>query len=153
MCAYVNFCYSVAKLCLTLSNPVNCSTPGFPILHCLPEFAQTHVHWVTNGYLILCHPLILPSVFPSIRVSSNESALCIQWPKYWNFSFTTSPSKENLGFISFRIDWFDLLAVQVTLKSFFPTPQFKSIHSSVLSFLHSPTFTSIHDHWKNHSLH
>ena len=62
MCAYVNFCYSVAKLCLTLSNPVNCSTPGFPILHCLPEFAQTHVHWVTNGYLILCHPLILPSI-------------------------------------------------------------------------------------------
>ena len=105
-----------------------------------------------SNYLILCHPLLLlPSVFPSIRVFSNESALCIRWPKYWSFSFSISPSNEHPVLISFRMDWLDLLAVQGTLKSS-PTPQFKSINSSALSFLHSPTLTSIHDHWKNHSI-
>ena len=100
-------------------------------------------------HLILCHPLLLlPSIFPNIRVFSNKSVLRIRWPKYWSFSFSISPSNEYSGLISFRIDWLDLLAVQGTLKSS-PTPQFKSISSSVLSFLHSPTLTSIHDHWKN----
>ena len=100
----------------------------------------------------LCHPLLLLlSIFPGIRVFSNESALPIRWPKYWSFSFNTSPSKENPGLISFRMDWLDLLAVQGTQESS-PTPQFKSINSLVLSFLHSPTLTSIHDQWKNHSL-
>ena len=92
------------------------------------------------NYLILCHPLLLPpSIFPNIRVFSNESALCIRWPKYWSFSFSTSPSNEYLGLISFRMDWLDLLAIQWTLESS-PTPQFKSINSLVLRFL----YTHIH---------
>ena len=104
-----------------------------------------------SNHLILCHPLLLPpSIFPSIRDFSNESVLRIRWPKFWSFSFSISPSKEYSGQISFRVDWLDLLAVQGTLKSS-PTPQFKSINSSVLSFHYSPTLTSIHDHWKNHS--
>ena len=102
--------------------------------------------------LILCQPLLLlPSIFPCIRAFSSESVLHIRWPKYWSFSFSISPSDEYSGLISFRMDWLDLLAVQGTLKS--PTTtQFKSINSSVLSFLYSPTLTSIHDYWKNHSL-
>ena len=98
---------------------MNYSTPGFPGLHHLPEFAQTHVLQVGDGIqLILCHLLLLlPSVFPSIRVYSNESALHMRWPKYWSFSFSISPSSEHSGLISFRMDWFDLLAVQGTLKS------------------------------------
>ena len=104
-----------------------------------------------SSHLITCQPLLLwPSIFSSIRVFSNESALHIGWPKYWSFSFNISPSKEYSGLISFRIDWFDLLAVLGTLKSS-PTPRFKSINSLVLSFLYGSTLTSIHDHWKNHS--
>ena len=92
-----------------------------------------------SSHLILCCPLLLlPSVFPSIRVFSTESALRIRWPKYWSFSFSISPSSENSGLISFRMDWLDLLAVQGTLKSP-PAPQF------------SPTLTSIHDYWKKYS--
>ena len=95
-----------------------------------------------------CHPLLLlPSVFPSITVSSNEPALCIMWPKYWSFGFSISPSNEYSGLISFRIDSLDLLAVQKSSR----TPQFKSINSLALSFLNGPTLTSIHDYWKNHS--
>ena len=106
---------------------------------------------MTSNLLILCHPLLFPpSIFPSIRAFSNESTLCIRWPNYWSFSFSISPSKEYSGLISFRIDWLDLFEVQMTLESS-PTPQFKSIHSSVLSFLYSSTLTSIHDYWKNHS--
>ena len=104
-----------------------------------------------SNHLILCHPLLLPpSIFPSIRVFSNESALRIRWPKYWSFSFNISPSNEHSGLISFRMDWLDLLAVQGTLKSF-PTPQVKSINSLTLSFLYGPPLTSIHDYWKNYS--
>ena len=103
-----------------------------------------------SSHLILCHPLLLPSVFPSIRVFSNESVFRVRWPKYWSFSFSISPSHEYSGLISFRMDWLDLLAVQGTLESS-PTPQFKSISSSVLSFLYSSTLTSIHDYWKNHN--
>ena len=106
---------------------------------------------IPYNHLILCHSLLLPSIFPSIRVFSKESVLCIRWPKYWSFSFSIIPSNEYSGLISFRIDWFDLLAVQETLESF-PTPQVKSINSSVLSFHYSPTLPSIHDYWKNHSL-
>ena len=103
-----------------------------------------------SNHLILCRPLLLlPSVFPSIRVSSNESALHIRWPKYWSFSFRISPSNEHPGLSSFRMDWLELLAVQGTQESS-PTPQFKSINSSALSFLYSPTLISIHDHWKSH---
>ena len=105
-----------------------------------------------SSHLILCCPLfLLPPIPPSIRVFSNESTLCMKWPKYLSFSFSISPSKEHSGLISFRMDWLDLLAVQGTLKSS-PTPQFKSINSSALSFLYSPTLTSIHEHWKNRSL-
>ena len=104
-----------------------------------------------SNHLIFCHPLLLlPSIFPSIRVFSNESALHIRWPKYWSSSFSTSPNKKYSGLISFSIDWFDLLAVQGILKSSWPS-QFKSINSSVLSLLYGPTFTFVHDYWKNHS--
>ena len=99
---------------------MDCSIPGYPVHHHLPRLAQTHVHWVSmpSYHLILCHPLLpLPFIFPSIRVFFNESVLCIRWPKYWNFSFSISPSNEYLGTISFRIDRLDLLAVQGTLKS------------------------------------
>ena len=106
---------------------------------------------MTSNHLILCHPLLhLPSIFPNIRVFSNESVLPIRWPKYWSFSFSISLSSKYSGLISFRMDWLDLLAVQGTLKSS-PTPQFKSINSSALSFLYSPTLTSIYDYCKNHS--
>jgi len=100
-------------------------------------------------HLILCRPLLLsPSIFPSIRVFSNESVLRIRWPKYWSLSI--SPSSEYSGLISFRMNWMDLLAVQGTLKSLLQH-QFKSINSSALIFLYSPTLTSIHDYWKDHS--
>ena len=99
----------------------------------------------------LCHPLLLlTSVFPSTGVFTNESVLHLRWPKYWNFSFTFSPSNEYSGLISFRIDWFDLLAVHDSQESSL-TPQFKSIDSSALRFLYGPTLTSVHDYWENHS--
>ena len=105
-----------------------------------------------SNHLIFCHTLfLLPSVCPSIRVFSNESALLIRWPKYWSFNFSISLSNEYSGLISFRIDWFDLLAVQWTEESS-QAPQLKSINSLVLSFLYSPTLTSIHDYWKKHRL-
>ena len=104
-----------------------------------------------SNHLILCHPLfLLPPIFPSIRVFSNESALRVRWPKYWSFSFSISPSKEYSGLISFRMDCSPCSPRDSQESS--PTPQFKSINSSVLNFLYSPTLTSIHDHWKNHSL-
>jgi len=108
---------SVAQLCPTLCDPMNCSTPGLSVHHQLPE--STHIESVMpSNHLMLCHPfLLLPSIFASIRVFSNESALRIRWPKYWSFSFNISPSKEHPGLISFRMDWLDLLAVQGTLKS------------------------------------
>ena len=113
-------CCSVTQLSLTLWNLMDCSMPGFPVLHYLPEFAQTHVHWVKDAinHLILCRPLLLlSSTFSSIRVFSNESALHTRWPKYWSFSFNISPSNEHSRLISFSMDWLDLLAVQGTLKS------------------------------------
>ena len=100
-----------------------------------------------SSHLILCRPLLLlPSIFPSIRVFSDESALHIKWPQYRSFSFSISPSNEHPGPISFRMDWLDLLAVQGTLKSLLQH------HSSEVSFLYGPALTSIHDYWKNHSL-
>ena len=104
-------------------------------------------HLILSNFLLL-----LPSILPSIRVFSNELALHIRWPQYWSFSFNINHHKEHSGLISFRIDWLDLLAVQGTLKSSSPTPQFKSISCSALSFPYSPTLTSIHDYWKNHNL-
>ena len=103
-----------------------------------------------SNHLILCHPLLLPSIFSRIRVFSNELVLCIRWTKHWIFSFKIRPSNEYSRLISFRIDWFDLLAVQWTQESS-PTSQHKSINSSALSFLYGPTLTSIYDYWKNDS--
>ena len=113
---------SVAQLCPTLCDPMNCSMPGLPVHHQLLEFTQTHVHRVgdASNHLILCRPLLLPpSIFPGIRVFSNESVLPIRWPSYWSSSFSISPSKEYSGLISFRMDWLDLLAVQGTLLRVF----------------------------------
>ena len=105
---------------------------------------------IPSNHLILCHPLLLlPSIFPSIRVSSNKSALLMRWPKYWSFSFNISPSNEHLGLISFRMDWLDLLAVQGTLKSLLQH------HSSKASILWHSAFFVVqfsHPYWKNHSL-
>ena len=112
-------CCSVAKLCLTLPKTVDCSTPGFPVPHhlSLPKFMSTESVMPSNS-LTVCYPLLfLPSILPSIRVFSNESAVHIRWLKYWSFSFSISPSNEYSGMISFKIDWFDLLAFQGTLKS------------------------------------
>ena len=109
------FCFSVAKLCMTLCSLMDCTTPSSSVLHCLPEFVQTRVHWVGDA-IQPSHPPLSPSPLafnlPSIRVFSNELTLCISWPKYWSFSPSISPSNEYIGLISFRIDWFDLLAVQ-----------------------------------------
>ena len=138
---------SVAQSCVTLWNPMDCSSQASP---------STANSWsllklmsiesvMPSNYLILCRPLLLPpSIFPSIRVFSNESVLHIRWPKYWSFSFNISPSNKYSGLISFRMYWLDLLAGQGTLKSS-PTQLFKSINSLALSFLYSPTLTSIHD--------
>ena len=109
---------SFTQSCLTFCDPMDCSTPGSPLLHYFPEFAQIHVHWVVipSNHLILSRPLLLlHSIFPNIRVFSNEPVL--RWPTYWNFSFSVNPSSKYSGLISFRIDWFDLPAVQGTLKS------------------------------------
>ena len=134
--------------------------PAFPVLYYLLGFAQIYIHRVNDAiksvmpsnHLILCHPLLLlPSVFPSIRVFLNESVLRIRWPKDWSFSFSISPSNEHSGLNSFRMHWLDLLAVQGTLKSLLQH-QVKSISSSALNFLYSPTLTSIHDYWKNRNL-
>ena len=103
--------------------------------------SQSLLKPMSSNHLILCHPLLLPpSIFPDIRVFSNESVLLIRWPKYWSFHFSISASNEYSGLISFRIDWFDLLSVQGIQESS-PTPQFKSINPSALSFLYSPTRT------------
>ena len=139
---------SVTQSCMTLCDPMNRSMPGLPVHHQLLDITQTHVHELVtpSSHLILCRPLLLlPPIPPSITVFSNESTLRMRWPKYWSFNFSISPSNEHPGLISFRMDWFDLFSVQGTQESS-PTPQFKSINSSVLRFLHSPTLTSIHDH-------
>ena len=109
---------SVAQSCPTLCDHMDCRIPGLPVHHQLPEFTQTHVHWISDA-IQPSHPLLSlysPSIFLSITVFSNELVLCIRWPKYWSFSFI-SPSNEHPGLISFRMDWLDLLVVQETLKS------------------------------------
>ena len=142
---------SVAQSHPTLCNSMDCSTPD-PLSFTNSRSLLMSIESVMlSNHLILCHLLFLPSIFRSIRVFSNESAVHIRWPKYWSFSISISPFNEYSGLISFRMDWLDLLAVQGALKSS-PTPQFKSINSLVLSLLHSPTLTSIHDHRINHSL-
>ena len=121
MLSRVRFCYIM-----------DCSMPGFPVLHHLPELLKlmSIESVMPSNHLILRHPLLLPpSIFPSIRVFSNESASCIKWPKYWSFSFDISPPNEYSGLISFTMDWLDLLAIQGTLKSLL---QHHSLKASVL---------------------
>ena len=122
-------CCSVAKWCPTLCDPVDCSTPGFSVLHYLLEFIKlmSIESVMTSNHLILCHPLLLPSIFPSIGAFSSGSALHITWPKDWSFSF--NPSSEYSRLISLRIEWFDPLAVQGTLKSLL---QHHSLKASIL---------------------
>ena len=132
---------------------MNRSTPGLPVHHQLLELTQPHVHCVGDAIQPShpCHPLLLlPSIFSSIRVFSNESVLHIRWPEYWSFSLSSSPSNKYSGLISFRMDWFDLHAVQRSLKSS-PASQFKSFNSSALSLLYGPALTFVCDYWKNHS--
>ena len=146
-------CCSFPQSCPTLCDPMDCSMPGLPV-HCQHlEFIKLRSiqSVMPSNHLILCRPLLLlPSIPPSIRVFSNESVLHIRWPKYWSFSFHISPSNEYSSLISFRIGWFDLLAVQGTLKSL-PAPQFKRVNSLALSLFYCPALTSVHDYWKNYS--
>ena len=150
---------SVPQLCLTLCDPMDCSTPGFPIHHqtspsssrSLPKLVSIESAMPSN-HLILYHPLLLPpSIFPNIRVFSNESALRIRWPKYWSFSFNISPSNEYSGMISFRKDWLDLPAVQGILKNLLQH------HNSKASILQCSDFFMVqlshlyHNYWENHS--
>ena len=131
---------SVAQSCLILCDPMNCSMPGLPVHHQFLEFTQTHVHRVGDAilHLTLCRPLfVLPPIPSSIRVFSNESTLCMRWPKYWSFSFSISPSNEHPRLISFRMDRLDLLAVQGTLKSLLQH------HSSKASILHQSAFFTV----------
>ena len=128
-------CYSVTDLCPALCDSRDFSTPGFPVLHCLPRLHKpmSIESGMASSHLILCRPLLLlPSDLPSIRVLASESVLHIRWPKYWSFSFSISPSNKHLELISFRIDWFDLLAVQATLKSLL---QHYNLKASILRYL------------------
>ena len=143
---------SAAQSCLTLCNPMDCSTPGLPVHHQLPESTQTHVHWVGDAFQP-SHLLSSPST-PPFNLSQHQGFF--RWVSSshhvatvssgWSFSFSISPSNKYSGLISFRMDWLDLLAVQGIQASSL-TPRFKSINSSVLSFLYSPTLTHTHDYW------
>ena len=145
---------SVAKSCPALCDPLTVACQAF-LSFTISEsllILMSLESVMPFSHLILCHPLLLlPSFFPSFRVFSNESVLCIRWPKYWSSSFIISSYSEHSGLISFRIDWFDLLTVQGTLKSF----QHDCFKASVLwcsdLFMVHPTLTSVHDYWKNYS--
>ena len=145
---------SLSHVQLFVTPLCGCSTQGFYVHHQLLELAQTHVHWISDA-IQPSHLLSSPSPpafnFPSIRVFSNESVLCIRWPKYWSFSFSISPSNEHSGLIFFRMDWLDLFAIQGILKSLL---QHHGSEATILhcpAFFYDPTLTSIHDYWKNHS--
>ena len=142
--------FLVFKSCPTFWDLMNCSTPGSSfstISQSLLKLMYFESVMLFNHLILCCLLLLLTSIFPSIRVLPSKSALCIRWQKYWSFSISISASNEHSGLISFRTDWFDLLAVQGTLESS-PAPQFISINSSVFSLLCSSTFTCIHDYWK-----
>ena len=147
LCSNVHFVeFSSVQSCLTLCNPMNSHMPGIPVHHQLPEVAQTHVRWVGDA-IQSSQPLLSPSP-PAFNLPQHQALFkCVstlhRWSKYWNFSFSISPSSEYSGLISFRMDWSDLLAVQGTLQGSSPTPHFKSINSSAFRFLYSPTLTSI----------
>ena len=145
---------SVTQSCPTFCEPKDCSTPGFPVHHQFPELAQFMFNKsvMLSNHLILCCPLLLlPSIFPSIKVFSNESVLGIRWPKKWSFSFQDQ-SFQWICRTDFLEDWLDGSPSKPRdSQESSPTPQFKSISSSVLIFLYSPHLTSIHDYRKNHS--
>ena len=132
---------------------MDCNTPGLPVPHHLPDLAQTHAHWVGDA-IQPSHPLSSPSP-PALNLSQQQGHFQwvgrIRWPKDWSFSFSISAFSEYSGLISFRIDWFDLFAVQQTDSQESSPAQFKSINSLVLSLLHGPALKSVHDYWKNHS--
>ena len=150
-----SYLYSVQSLSCVQLFAAPCNMPGLPVHHQLPEFTQTHVHWVSDA-IQPSHPLSSPS--PLALNPSHHQGLS-QWvnsshevAKVWSFSFNISPANEHSELISFRMDWLDLRAVQRDSQESSPTPQFKSIDSLVLNFLHSPTLASICDYWQNHSL-
>ena len=146
-------CCLVTKSCLTLCNPLGYSQVPLSstISQSLLKFTPIESVMPSN-HLILCPRLfLLPAFFPRMRLFFNELTLCIRWSKYWSFSFIISPSNEYSGLISSKIDWFDLFAVQGTLKSLLQH-QFESINSSALCLLNGPALTCIHDCWKDHSL-
>ena len=146
---------SVAQSCPILCDPWTAACQASLSItnsRSLPKLMSIESVMLSN-HLILSRPLLLlPSIFPTIRVFSNESALCIRWPKYWSFSFNISLPNEHSGLISFRMDWLDLLAVQGTLESLLQHPSSKASILWCSAFFIVPTLTSIHDHWKNHSL-
>ena len=148
LCFHTLCCFSVTQLCPALCEPVDCSMPGIPVLHHIPEVAQTHVHWVGDAIQTSC-PVI--SFLSCLQPFPASESFPISWlfasgaPKFWSFSFSISPSNEYSGLISFRSHWFYLLAVKGSQESS-PTPQFKSINSSALSIIYDPTLTSIHDY-------
>ena len=133
---------------------MDCSTPGLPVHHHIPELAQTHVHWVGDAFPP--SHLLLPLSPPALKFSqhqgffSSELVIHIRWPYYWSFNLSSSPSNEYSGLISFRIDWFDSLSVQGTLKGLLQLSLKAAILWCSASFI--PTLTSIHDYWKNHRL-
>ena len=146
---------SVAQSCLILCNPMDCSAPDLPVHHQLPESTQIHVHWVNDAinHLILCCPLLLPpSIFPSTRVFSNESVLCIKWPKYWSFSRSISPPMNIQDW--FPLEWTGWVSLPFkglskVISNTIDVMEKHQFFSAQL--LYSPTLTSIHDNWKNHS--
>ena len=146
---------SVAQLCLTLWDPMDCSKQAsLSIINARSLLKLMSIEAVMpSNHLILCRPLLfLPSIFPSIRVFSNKSALHLRWPKYWSFSFSISPSNEYSGLIFFRIDWLDLLAIQGTLKSLQHHSSKASILWHLAFFIVQLSHPSTHNYWKNHSL-
>ena len=142
---------SVTQSYLILCDPMNCSTPGLPVHHQLPESTQTHVHWVSDA-IQPSHPPLSPS--PALNLSQHQGLFqwvspSIRWPKDWSSCFNISPSNEYSGLISFRMDWLYLLTVQGTLKSLLQHHQFNGINSLALRFLYDPTLLCIRDYWND----
>ena len=146
-------CCSITKSCPTVCDPMDCSMPSFPVLQHFQNLLKlmSIESVMPSSHLTLWHPLLLSSIFPSIKVFSNKSALRIRWPKNWSFSFSISLSNEYSVLIFLRIDWFDLLAVQ-EFSSMFSSTIIQRINSLALSLLYGPNLTSVYDYWKNHNL-
>ena len=150
---YTIHCCSMAQSRPALCDPMDCGTPGFPVHHHLLALAQTHVHWVSDAIQPSrsCHSLLfLPSIFPSIRVFSNESGLCIRWPKYWSFSFSISPSNEYSGLIPLGL--IGLVSMQSKgLSRVFSSTTVRKHQLFGAQPFYGPTLASTYDYWKNHS--